>query len=154
MVHIRERDTLRDSKWLPWWDRLHPPGGVGFGATCTPEPWAAEEGDEMVFVTRCGGDEVNRVSHVSCAVGASRSAHGSMSTMAVSSTMVVSSRAVSGWRGRRVSCVCSTCSTAWPQEIVLVVGGERVVLCACAGAGSVECLVCACLCEHGTSPRG
>ena len=54
---FRERDTTRDSKWLPWWNELHPPpaaerGGshVGAGTVCAPEPWAAERGDEPVFV--------------------------------------------------------------------------------------------------------
>ena len=64
MVHVRERDTARDSEWLPWWNRLHPPPGpppsqsqgrrggahVGAGTECAPEPWAAEQGDEPVFV--------------------------------------------------------------------------------------------------------
>ena len=63
MVHVRERDTARASAWLPWWNELHPPpprtaeegrgGGalhVGAGTVCAPEPWAAERGDEPVFV--------------------------------------------------------------------------------------------------------
>ena len=32
------------------WDKLHPPGGVGFGAVCAPEPWASEQPGEPVFV--------------------------------------------------------------------------------------------------------
>ena len=63
VVHVRERDTARDSKWLPWWNTLHPPpraaggeegdgdgGHAGAGMVCSPEPWAAERGDEPVFV--------------------------------------------------------------------------------------------------------
>ena len=34
IVHVRERDSAAASAWLPWWDALHPPGGVGFGSDC------------------------------------------------------------------------------------------------------------------------
>ena len=36
IIHVRERDTAAASKWLPWWDELHPPGGIGFGSDCRP----------------------------------------------------------------------------------------------------------------------
>ena len=50
VIHIREQDLKDKSKWLPWWDRLHPPGGVGFGSLGEPEPWAKEIEGEVVFV--------------------------------------------------------------------------------------------------------
>jgi len=53
ICHIRQRDTTRQSKWLPWWESLHPPGGVGFGSECIAEPWAAEQKGEPVFVKHC-----------------------------------------------------------------------------------------------------
>ena len=49
VVHVRERDSAADSAWLPWWEALHG-RGVGAGSHCVAEPWAAEEGDEPVFV--------------------------------------------------------------------------------------------------------
>ena len=50
VIHIREMDCTTKSKWLPWWDELHPPGGVGVGRLCAPEPWAADKPGEHVFV--------------------------------------------------------------------------------------------------------
>jgi nicotinamidase-related amidase len=53
IVHIRERDSEDTSKWLPYWDKLHPPGGVGAGSKCVAEPWAAELEGEPVFIKHC-----------------------------------------------------------------------------------------------------
>ena len=49
VIHVRQRDDPARSKWLPWWDTLHP-GGVGAGSLAAPEPWAAEADGERVFV--------------------------------------------------------------------------------------------------------
>ena len=53
VVHVREVDNAKDSQWLSWWNTLHPPQGdnhVGAGVRATAEPWAAERGDEQVFI--------------------------------------------------------------------------------------------------------
>lgn len=52
VIHIRERDSKKNSLWLPWWEKLHPPEGetaCGFGMQVAPEPWAAEIPGEPVF---------------------------------------------------------------------------------------------------------
>ena len=46
--HVRQIDSVVKSKWLPWWDKLHP-GGVGAGVAAVAEPWAAERAGEPVF---------------------------------------------------------------------------------------------------------
>lgn len=50
VVHVRQRDCAKRSKWLGWWDALHPPGGIGAGSECEAEPWAAERPGERIFV--------------------------------------------------------------------------------------------------------
>lgn len=53
IIHIRERDCAVRSKWLSFWDKLHPPiGGTssGLGILAEAEPWARELDGEMVFI--------------------------------------------------------------------------------------------------------
>ena len=49
IVHIRGRDSAQNSKWLPWWNKIHGEGS-GAGKAGPAEPWAAELPGEPVFI--------------------------------------------------------------------------------------------------------
>ncbi|MDE1461342.1 isochorismatase family cysteine hydrolase [Spartinivicinus poritis] len=49
VIHIREKDNNKKSTWIPWWNKLHPPGNIALGEG-SPEPYAKELKNEAVFI--------------------------------------------------------------------------------------------------------
>ncbi|MGI0115850.1 isochorismatase family cysteine hydrolase [Zooshikella sp. RANM57] len=49
VIHVREKDDNQISTWIPWWNKLHPPGNIALGEG-TPEPYAKELNNEKVFI--------------------------------------------------------------------------------------------------------